>query len=109
VPRTLSLKRLGCDIVRFSRKLEFWFKRPEIRIKIGWYFPAGGGIWGFDSGTSIFNHGVPSQEAILKLARPIMVPVRQNFNVNAEFFVVGSTDARTVLNAGATDDEKVIN
>lgn len=30
-------------------------------------------IWGFDSGTSIFTNGVPTQEAILKLARPIMV------------------------------------
>lgn len=46
-----------------------------------------------------------------KLARPIMVPVRQNFNVNAEWFTVGSADYRngaTSVNTGATDDEKVI-
>ena len=46
-----------------------------------WYLPAGGGVWGFDSGTSTFTNGLPTQEAILKLARPVMVPVRQNFNV----------------------------
>lgn len=73
-----------------------------------WYFPAGGGIWGYDSGTSVLNHGTPSQEAIMKLARPILVPVRQNFNVISEWFVVGSTNALTTINSGATDDEKVI-
>jgi hypothetical protein len=73
-----------------------------------WYYPAGGGIWGFDATTSIFSNGDPTQEAILKLARPIMVPVRQNFSVEAQFFTVGSTNALTGLNTGATDDEKVI-
>lgn len=73
-----------------------------------WYFPAGGGIYGLDATTAVFNNGYPSQAAIMKLARPIIVPVRQNFNVNAEFFVVGATDARTLLNAGAADDQKVI-
>lgn len=75
-----------------------------------WYFPAGGGTYG-DIGTGtapILNNGYPSQSAIMKLARPIILPVRQNFNVNAEFFVVGTTDARTLLNSGATDDQKVI-
>lgn len=73
-----------------------------------WYYPAGGGIWGFDSGTAIFNNGTPEQVAIMKLARPILVPVRQNINVVAEFFTVGSTDARTLLNAGNGSDEKII-
>jgi len=73
-----------------------------------WYYPAGGGVWGFDATTSIFNLGEPTQEAILKLARPIMVPVRQNFAVEAQFFTVGTTNALTILNTGATDDEKVI-
>jgi hypothetical protein len=73
-----------------------------------WYFPSGGGVYGFDAATSIFNLGTPSQEAILKLARPIMVPVRQNFSVEAQFFTVGTTNALTILNAGATDDQKVI-
>lgn len=76
-----------------------------------WYFPQGGGIWGFDSATSIFTNGVPSQEAILKLAKPIAVPVRQHFSALAEWFAVGSSDYRngtTSLNTGDTTDEKVI-
>lgn len=84
--------------------------KPQFQCP-AWYIPAGGGVFGFDSGTSIFNNGAPSQESILKLARPIMVPVRQNFNVNAEFFTVGSSDYRngaTSLNTGDSTDEKVI-
>jgi len=73
-----------------------------------WYFPAGGGIHGFDSGTSIFNNGVPSQESILKLAKPITVPVRQNFHCQYDFFAMGSTNGLTGLNTGATNDEKCI-
>lgn len=76
-----------------------------------WYFPAGGGVWGFDATAttgSILNNGEPTQESILKLARPIVVPVRQNISVDASFFTVGSTNALTLLNTGATDDQKVI-
>lgn len=76
-----------------------------------WYFPAGGGVWGFDataSTGSIFNNGDPTQEAILKLARPIIVPVRQNFATQASFFPMGSVSALDGLNSGATDDEKEI-
>lgn len=73
-----------------------------------WYLPAGGGIWGFDSTTAVFANGEPSQEAILKLARPVVVPVRQNFAVQAQFFSVGSVSALDGLNSGATDDSKVI-
>lgn len=73
-----------------------------------WYFPQGGGIWGFDATTSIFNNGTPEQPSILKLARPIVVPVRQNFAASADFFPIGSTNALDGLNSGATDDIKVI-
>ena len=73
-----------------------------------WYFPAGGGVHGLDATTAIFNNGTPDQASIMKLARPIIVPVRQNFNVNAEFFVVGATNALTLINTGAADDQKVI-
>lgn len=80
-----------------------------------WYYPSGGGIWGVDAQAfaantagSIFNLGEPTQESILKLARPIMVPVRQNFAVEAQFFTVGTTNVLTNLNAGAADDQKVI-
>jgi len=73
-----------------------------------WYHPAGGGVWGFDSTLSIFNLGQPDQQAILKLARPVIVPVRQNFSCTAEFFAVGSTVALDGLNTGAADDQKVV-
>lgn len=73
-----------------------------------WYHPAGGGISGSDATTAIFNHGLPTQEAILKLARPIIIPVRQNIQVNAQFFPVGTTDVRTLLNNAAADDEMVV-
>lgn len=73
-----------------------------------WYMPSGGGISGFDSAAAVFNLGEPTQEAILKLARPIIVPVRQNFAVQATFFSVGTTVALDGLNAGVADDQKVI-
>ena len=81
--------------------------KPQFQAPI-WYVPSGGGLHGFDSTTPIFNLGTPTQESILKLARPIVVPVRQNFNVNMEFFGVGTTDALTLLNAGDDTDQKVI-
>ncbi len=73
-----------------------------------WYFPAGGGTWGFDATASIFNHGTPEQGAILKLARPVIVPVRQNFSATADFYSIGTTSALDGLNSGATDDVKNI-
>jgi hypothetical protein len=73
-----------------------------------WYHPAGGGVFGFDATDAVFNHGWPSQDAILKLARPIIIPVRQNIQVNAQFFPVGTTDVRDLLNNAATDDQMVI-
>lgn len=73
-----------------------------------WYIPSGGGIWGFDTAASVYNNGEPTQEAILKLARPIIVPVRQNFSVQATFYAIGTTVALDQLNSGASDDQKVI-
>ena len=75
-----------------------------------WYFPAGGGVWGFDATNSIFNNGTPEQAAILKLARPIIVPVRQNFAARADFFNIGAVSALNLLNGtgGAGDDVKNI-
>jgi hypothetical protein len=81
--------------------------RPQF-VAPAWYHPAGGGIWGFDAGTSVFNNGEPGQSEIAKLARPIILPVRQNFSVTAEFFPQGAVNAITLLNAGADDDQKTI-
>jgi len=43
-----------------------------------------------------------------KLARPIIIPVRQNISVNAEFFAVGTTDVLDIINGAAPDDQMVI-
>ena len=75
---------------------------------VGRFEQSGGGVWGFDSTDSIMNLGTPEQPAILKLARPIIVPVRQGFLAQADFFDVGTTSELDLLNAGAEDDQKVI-
>ena len=73
-----------------------------------WYHPAGGGVFGFDSTTAIYNHGMPTQESIMKLGKPITIPVRQNISVQADFFAVGTTNVLTLINSPATDDQMVI-
>ena len=75
-----------------------------------WYAPAGGGIAGNDvAGAGLFSNGLQSQEAILKLGKPITLETRQNFSVNMEFFSVGTTDVLTTLiNGGAADNQKII-
>lgn len=66
-----------------------------------WYFPAGGGI-DADIGAAVSpavnaNNGVPSQESILKLAKPIPVPARQHFYVESTFFSTDGIDVLTEL------------
>lgn len=93
-----------------TNQLYFTFQlgdKPEFKAPC-WYHPAGGGVFGFDSTTPVFNNGYPSQDAILKLARPIVIPVRQNIAVDATFFPVGSTNVLTLLNNPATDDQMII-
>lgn len=68
--------------------------KPQFQAP-AWYFPQGGGVWIYDSATPIGSNGVPSQEAILKLAKPIPIPARQHFNVEAVFHDVGSQSVRT--------------
>jgi hypothetical protein len=53
-----------------------------------WYAPAGGGIFGATTENSrqSLQNGLPSQEAILKLAKDIHVPARQNFTITANFY-----------------------
>jgi len=81
--------------------------KPQF-VAPAWYFPAGGGIYGSDSTDSVLNNGYPSQQSILKLARPIIIPVRQNINVNAEFFPVGTTAVLDIINNATADDQMVI-
>lgn len=66
-----------------------------------WYLPAGGGLYG---GTEISN-GNPQSDAILKLAMPIVIPVRQNISVDATFYAIGTTNAVTTINGAAADDQ----
>jgi len=75
-----------------------------------WYHPAGGGVWsgGAAGGNPIFSNGVPSQESILKLARPVVIPVRQAITVSASFFPNGATNILTLINAPAGDDQMCI-
>lgn len=51
------------------------------------YFPWGGGLWGDLGGSSdllLMNNGTPDQSGILRLARAILIPPRQNIRCVAE-------------------------
>jgi hypothetical protein len=68
--------------------------KPQFQAP-AWFFPQGGGIWGYDSTTPFATNGLPTTEAILKLAKPIPVPARQNFYVEASFEDVGTVSVMT--------------
>jgi hypothetical protein len=68
--------------------------KPQFAAQ-AWYFPSGGGIWGFDSSTPSMVNGLPSQQAILKLAKPIAIPARQHFSVKVNLYDTGNTSVRT--------------
>jgi hypothetical protein len=59
-----------------------------------WFFPQGGGIWGFDSTTPIMANGVPQTDAILKFAKPIPIPARQHLKVVANLHDYKNTSLR---------------
>lgn len=88
-----------------------------------WYTPAGGGAWAggglaglaattgqtvVDPVNPIYNNGMPTPEAIMKLGRSIAIPVRQSFYVTATFYALGSTSVLTTLNSGDATDQKLI-
>ena len=86
-----------------SSQLTFTFTlgdKPQF-VSPAWYLPAGGGVFGPND----TSNGWPSQDAILKLARPIVIPVRQNIIVDAQFFTLGGTNALTTINRAAVDDQ----
>jgi hypothetical protein len=48
-------------------------------------------------------NGLPSQQAILKLAKPIAIPARQHFSVKVNLYDTGNTSVRTnYLNASTS-------
>lgn len=53
-----------------------------------WYAPAGGGINGFTTENSrhVITNGIPAHTSILRLAKDIHVPARQNFKVDILMF-----------------------
>jgi hypothetical protein len=79
-----------------------------------WYFPAGGGVAGFDPGNANLNSGTPDHRGILKLAQPIPIPARQGFAVIAEFYPIGNgtlpaSDVRAnLLNASTNIGDRVV-
>lgn len=82
-----------------------------------WYIPAGGGINGFSSEADrhALTNGVPSQEAILKLAKDIHVPARQNFTIAVNFYPfalftgAGTSVGGTAITGGALDPLATLN
>ena len=56
--------------------------------------PGGGGMFGYDVNTSahVITNGLPSWEAILKLAKPVKVERNQHFAVDMEWFTFASLD-----------------
>lgn len=58
-----------------------------------WYFPAGGGLHGQLTGTDLilWNNGMPSQEAIVRLGRAIVIPARQNIVCKAQIVGLSSS------------------
>jgi hypothetical protein len=44
------------------------------------------------------TNGIPSAESLLKFAKPIPIPARQHFHVEAHFYDTGTTSVRSFLN-----------
>jgi hypothetical protein len=63
------------------------------------YTPAAGGLDGFfaDSRLPRANNGIPSSSALMRLARPILVPPRQGFQVVAIASPIGQATGASVV------------
>jgi hypothetical protein len=63
------------------------------------YTPAAGGLDGFfaDSRLPRANNGVPTSSALMRLARPILVPPRQGFSVTAIASPIGQVPGASIL------------
>lgn len=64
------------------------------------YTPAAGGLDGFfaDSRLPRANNGVPTSAALMRLARPILVPPRQGFQVVAIASPIGQATGSSLIN-----------
>jgi len=73
------------------------------------YLPLGGGLHGdVGSDTSVyFNNGTPSQGALMKLARSIALPARQNFYVQTYIQACGGTNWATDMAAQTAGEVNV--
>jgi len=59
--------------------------------------PAGGGMSGYDVGTSahVIGNGLPGWNNVLKFAKPVKINKNQHFGVDVEFFSFESLDETT--------------
>jgi hypothetical protein len=80
--------------------------KPQFQMPC-WYFPSGGGVSGMDPANPNLNLGTPDHRGFLKLAEAIPLPARQGFNVIAEFFPIGATDVRGLVNSAQTGDRVI--
>lgn len=69
-----------------------------------WYVPGGGGVFGHDVNTGAHHvtNGMPSHEAILKLAKPVLIPARQQFKWVMNFEPFATEDILVTINALTT-------
>lgn len=103
-----SIARTGTALTMYQLAVHQMFlqlivgDKPQFAAQ-AWYFPSGGGVWGHDSSTPNAVNGLPTQQAILKLAKPVAIPARQHFNVKVNLYDTGNTSLRTqYLNASTT-------
>ena len=63
------------------------------------YTPAAGGLDGFFAATRLprANNGVPTSAALMRLARPILVPPRQGFQVVAIASPIGQAQGASII------------
>lgn len=63
------------------------------------YTPAAGGLDGFFADTRLprANNGVPTSAALMRLARPILVPPRQGFQVVAIASPIGQSSGASII------------
>lgn len=74
------------------------------------YTPAAGGLDGFFADTRLprANNGVPTSAALMRLARPILVPPRQGFQVIAIASPIGQANGASIiqqLNGAVPDND----